>query len=268
MPFSLKHSTRLPLLFCLALILLSGCASSRARRGSDSAATMTPRTELVLLNVPEGSGWVAYRQDEQSDEVEDYRIVVLRQSNNELIYDSVIPLAASMATHGFELAKDDPRLQALAQNVDRNIIEPLEQVAQEGPPTLSDEENMESDSEEMSSPMEESESLSSVETESETSTVPSEENTTVSELTLLSITDSEVMLSAEKDHSHQVGDQFFVREPDRSVSLPGSEEQVIVSKGTVTGLLEVTEVKPTELKASLLSGYLPESPRFEKNEEE
>jgi hypothetical protein len=246
------------------IFFLTGCASSPTVSSPRSrAATLPPpRTELVLLNVPEGSGWVAYRQDEQDSEVEDYRVVVIRQSTNELIYDSVIPLAASMATHGFELAKDDPRLATLARNVDQNIIQPLESVVPESDMPAETSPTPEAEPEpapEPDSPAEKDVSLASDPVTPEDAGTP---------FTFLEQVDDTIRIGMPNGSSLREGDRLFVREPDRVIALPGTEEQILVSKGTVTGLVKVKSVKNQIAHTVLLSGYLPENPLFEVSEDE
>ncbi len=235
------------------------------------------RTELVLLNVPEGSGWVAYRKDESSAEVEDYRIVVIRQADNELIYDSVIPLAASMETHGFELAKDDPRLRNIALNVDRNIIEPLESVMPDRP-AVTNEQRLQRQADEA---MEMNEPETSIAAPPARPTpAATQPETTVQapveplpemiesdqDFPLLRRNGDEVIIGMPAEDSLAPGDRLFVREADRTITLPGEEEQQLISRGSLTGLVQVDAVNGRIATTILLSGYLPENPLFELNE--
>lgn len=273
---SFSRHLRLPAACILLVLLASGCASNPSSRPATTRSAPSlppPRTELVLLNIPEGSGWVAYRQKETDPEVENYRIVVIRQSTNELIYDSVIPLSASMATHGFELAKDDPRLQNLARNVDSNIIIPLEQVAPvsapppAGKPTTRSEQAASSPVE--SAPVEEPSPTpapkSGPEPESE-APAPTELKEAESDYSFLEQAGNQIFIDMPEESPLTPGDRLFVREPDRTIALPGTGEQILVSRGTVTGLVTVESVEDNRASARLLSGYLPEDPRFELNE--
>jgi hypothetical protein len=109
------------------LLFSSGCRSTSYSAPRPTVEPAEIRSELMLLNVPEASGWVAYHcTPSEEPEMEDYRVVVIRQQTGTIIYDSQIPLAVDLCTHGFEMAPDDPRLQHLARTVDSSIIEPLE----------------------------------------------------------------------------------------------------------------------------------------------
>lgn len=260
------------LAFSAFTLLLTGCSTPPPQNAVQNPNTPT-RTELVLLNVPEGSGWVAYRKDENSDEVEDYRIVVIRQSGNELIYDSVIPLAASMETHGFELAKDDPRLRNLALNVDSNIIEPLESVMPEQP-AVSDAQRLEIEADNAME-MNDAEASTPPETPTPTPEADVTEEAPADRLPeliesdrdypLLQRNGDEVIIGMPAKDSLQPGDRLFVREADRTITLPGEEEQQLVSRGSLTGLVQVEAVSGRIATTILLSGYLPEDPLFEMN---
>jgi hypothetical protein len=258
----------------VAALVFTGCTTTGPTPRSRNANT-PPRTELVLLNVPEGSGWVAYRRQDDTDQVEDYRIVVIRQSTDELIYDSVIPLAASVATHGFELAKDDPRLQNLAQNVDRNIITPLENVM----PQLADSTAPAPVATPAPQPVMESEPVSPEpaitpptpevvmeEVASPEPPVYPQLEDSDQEYPLLRVNGDQVIIGMPAEGSLSPRDRLFVREADRTITLPGEQEQQLVSRGSLTGLIQVESVQGRIATTILLSGYMPENPIFELNE--
>jgi len=255
------------------ILFLTGCATSPIRTGARNLPPEPLRTELVLLNVPEGSGWVAYRQDETEEDVEDFRIVVIRQSTSELIYDSVIPLNASLATHGFELSRNDPRLQSLARNVDQKIIEPLEQMVPPEPTRPAEASTEPDNTVEEPAEVEETEEPEpgsmGPESESVSDTASKDGEEVVSSLYRFLREEEDVLLiSFTEEHPLAAGDELFVREPDRTIDLPGTNEQVLVSKGSVTGLVRVESVSSQIARATVLTGYLPEQPHFEASTEE
>lgn len=257
----------------LGIFVFSGCASSSGRSAFRPQRGPT-RTELVLLNVPEGSGWVAFKKDEGSQQIEDYRIVVIRQSTDELIYDSVIPLAASMETHGFELAKDDPRLQDLAMTVDRSIIEPLESVM----PQLAAVENDRTApvAEESAGEMAQPSAMRPMSTPRPPAAVEPQDDPTQLEPPQLVESDQDyplirrngdqVIIQMPAENSLSEGDRLFIREADRTITLPGEDQQKLISKGSLTGLVQVRSVKGRIANTLLLSGYMPKNPVFEPNE--
>lgn len=253
-----------------AALFVSSCASIPDSVSYQQNRRTPSRTELVLLNVPEGSGWVAYRKDETDENIEDYRIVVIRQSTDEIMYDSIIPLATSMETHGFELSRDDPRLQNIARNVDRNIIEPLESVM----PQIQEERESIADVEEpsvISDPTQEAETVAITPPVVEESTPQAEvefpetadPNTP---FPFIQRNGDQVFIGMPKPDSLSNGDRLFVRQPDRTLSLPGDETQSVVTRGSLTGLVQVDYVRGRVATTVLLSGYLPKDPTFERIE--
>ncbi|MDA3873886.1 MAG: hypothetical protein PF795_07985 [Kiritimatiellae bacterium] len=236
------------------------------------------RSELMLLNVPEASGWVAYHcTPSEEPEMEDYRVVVIRQQTGTIIYDSQIPLAVDLCTHGFEMAPDDPRLQHLARTVDSSIIEPLEAFRRNQPapdPIAAPAEP----------PLASSDSTSEPATETETETADlSEAEATVPETTEPAVTtrdeeedekpfilgayENEVLhIDLKEAGSLSQGDRLFVRNPPQIIALPGTDEQILVSEGEVVGLVEVISTEGLTASAKLLNGEIPENGHLEKTE--
>ena len=245
------------------LMFLTSCATTPSPSIGGPEGDVLPRTELVLLNIPEGSGWVAYRPDSMSEDVEDYRIVVLRQADNSLIYDSVIPLAANMATHGFELAKDDPRLRELGFNVDKNIIEPLESVA---------ETEMFQEETEDAPPSEELESAERIESVPEPKAEAPEQEAelrpmTTDGLVILKVEGNIITIGISEKEEVTIGDTLFVRTPDKTIALPGTGEELLVSSGAVAGMVEVISVDGKTAQATLLNGTIPDRAKLERDQE-
>jgi|GEM_PF-1069149 len=279
----------------LLLIGLGGCASFSGGwiKPGDMATPeprdTPPRSELVLLNVSEASGWVAYACDpDDAEESETYRIVVIRQASGEIIYDSQVPLTAALCTHGFEMAPDDPRLRNLAVNVDRNIIDPLESYRdnrEEADSASSLQEPLETESEEQEetpAPPEVSEPAVSEEAEpadpqpvdtpvepvSEEEPAAEEVTTGITGVRVKEVDGKNVTLEIDGEHLLQVGERLFVRKPAKKIALPGYDRDVVLSEGEVAGLLFISEVDETSATARVLSGEVPENGTLERTENE
>ncbi|MEX2607102.1 MAG: hypothetical protein WD708_07120 [Kiritimatiellia bacterium] len=278
------------------LVLFGGTGlmfSSGCRSNSYSDPGPTPdrepekiRSELVLLNVPEASGWVAYHcTPSEEPEMEDYRVVVIRQQTGTIIYDSQIPLATDLCTHGFEMASDDPRLQHLARTVDSSIIKPLEAFRRSQPKSVvSTPESPESTESESESEPAGPDSTSGI---SQEVVAEKEENgteTTASSgrpepvvspparlederLFQLGAYENEVLhITLKEAGGLKAGDRLFVRNPPQIIALPGTGEQILVSEGEVVGLVEVLSAEDLSASAKLLNGEIPENGHLEKTE--
>ncbi|WFB37144.1 hypothetical protein P3T73_05150 [Kiritimatiellota bacterium B12222] len=215
----------------------------------------------------EASGWVAYNCGPgESEEMEDYRVVVIRQKTGEAIYDSQVRLAADLCTHGFEMAFDDPRLQRLAENVDTEIIEPLEAYQKSV--------------EQIEAPVE------SPAPAPPTSSVPEAKEVSISEAAeapkaqvdadtvygqdplyeIKSASKKEVVLIQSPTALLQVGDRLFLRKRPQVMAIPGTDENVLISEGDVTGLVEVVSVDKLTVTTQLLTGEAPADGIAEKAE--
>lgn len=260
------------------VILSSGCQS--ASYSAPRSSTVEPaeiRSELVLLNVPEASGWVAYHcTPSEEPEMEDYRVVVIRQQTGTIIYDSQIPLAVDLCTHGFEMAPDDPRLQHLARTVDSSIIEPLEAFRRSRPAPPAPSPN----SAEAAPAPSTSTTEPAVETETEDMDISEDERPRPAESAVTARDEASVerpfeLGNFENDILHITlkeagsltpGDRLFVRNPPQIIALPGTDEQILVSEGEVAGLVEVISTDDLTATAKLLNGEIPENGHLEKTE--
>jgi len=236
----------------VATVFLSGCAfTNRTPRPSQPQAGENPRTELVLLNVTEASGWVAYSgPDGKGSQLEEYRIVVIRSRTNELIYDSTVPMASDLRTHGFEMDQNDPRLRRMATAVDRDVIAPLEAFQRETTGSVTP------------PPQPAPTPLPAPEPEA-VKPSPSEESPPApAGLRILDLSEKSLRIALPREESAVVGARYFVRAPDRSLRLPGIEEEV-VTKGEISGLVEISSVKGLEATATLVSGEIPANATLE-----
>lgn len=229
------------------------------------------RSELVFLNIAEASGWVAYNcnPSDEATETENYRIVVIRQSNNELIYDSLVPLAADLCTHGFEMDPEDPRLQKLGRNVDAEIIEPLEAYQKslnkekrpsEAPPVQKPEEP--TAPEERATPPENDgkEGATATEPAAAAPNTPAASGA----ISISGVDGDSVLLQLNNEEIPVAGDRFFLRTPPKIIAIPGTGEKIVTSEGEVTGLVEIVSVENGSARARILSGSAPETGVAEK----
>lgn len=198
--------------------------------------------------------------------LEDYRVVVIRQNSGEIIYDSQIPLASNLCTHGFEMSPDDPRLKKLSQNVDSGIIEPLE-AFQKSIKETEDVEIMEeaTEPEEVSAEeisdegaseapvVEETESDLTMASKSEIS-----ERGKASTFQINTFDQKTVELELTENHTLETGDRLFLREQPTLIKIPGAVDEMIRTDGIITGLVQVTEIDGNKSVAKILSGSVPE----------
>jgi hypothetical protein len=202
---------------------------------------------LVLLNIEEASGWIAYTcaDADVHGATEDYRIQVVKEKTGEVIYESRVPLAADLCSHGFEMAANDPRLIRLARGVDRDIILPIE-----GPRAAAPAETSSGDVP-MPPTAEGASARAPAETPAEVFALP--------ELAVVEATATSLVLDQGAARSLKVGQRFFIRTEPKIITNPVSGEELMVSKGEVSGLLEITEVKDSRAVATLMSGQIPEA---------
>jgi hypothetical protein len=206
----------------------------------------------LFLNIEEASGWVAYSCDpEGAGEMEDYRIVVIRQTSGEVIYDSLVPLAANLCTHGFEMSPDDPRLQRLAQNVDEGIIEPLEAYQKSIRQELESTAELIPESQFSSSTKEVIEEKTAEKSVGKTSGALA---SNAPRFELIHADESQVILRLPEAGALEVNDRLFLREQSKIIKLPGMDVDVITSEGLVTGLIQVTSIDGLNGRAKILSG--------------
>lgn len=218
---------RLPaILLCAAglLVVFTGCGTPTG--GGASRQTQSgPRAELVLLNVPEASGWVAFA-DEEADatETEEYRIVVIRQATGEILYDSRVPLSTALRTHGFEMAGDDPRLVGIARQIEADIIAPVAEGDTPAPRAIP--------------------------------ATPADNP--LAALQVVSATESTLVLDQGDLNLLQVGTRLFVRTPAQTHTDPRTGEEILISRGEIVALMNVESVEGSRATARILSGDLPE----------
>ncbi|MDF3129719.1 hypothetical protein P0Y35_10980 [Kiritimatiellaeota bacterium B1221] len=263
---SMGSPRRIPLTFCaLGLTLfLSACASNPAKRRVSSAATMEEsRSELVFLNIAEASGWVAYNCNPSGDEAETetYRVVVIRQKSGEVIYDSQIPLATDLCTHGFEMSPEDPRLKKLGRNVDSEIIEPLEayqkSLKDKAPATETAPESKVEPEPEPAAQNRETETASAPATVSATAGAEAAEDANY--LTITGTDGDSILIECNDQQNVKAGDRVFLLTQPEIIAIPGTDEKVLISKGEVTGLAEIQSVEKGVARAKILNGEIPES---------
>ncbi len=192
----------------------------------------------------EASGWIAYSAPEgKGSQLEEYRIVVIRSRTNELIYDSTVPMASDLRTHGFEMDQNDPRLRRMATAVDRDVIAPLEafQATQSIPkPPAS-----------VPPPP----SVTPTPAPEAVGGVPAESSATLTPL-ILDVGEKTLRIAFPSGQTVAVGTRYFVRAPDRKLRLPGIDEEVL-NKGEISGLVEINAVDGQQATATLVSGEIP-----------
>lgn len=262
-------------LLCLfggtCLLTSSGCQSTSPAAPRRPEKPTEIRSELVLLNIPEASGWVAYHcTPSEEPEMEDYRVVVIRQQTGTIIYDSQIPLAVDLCTHGFEMAPDDQRLQHLARTVDSSIIEPLEAFRRSQPaatPTPAPTESDSTSSDTTTKPEVEHEMSEAVATVPSESTLKTRTQVESEKPFGLGAYENGILhITLQEAGSLAEGDRLFVRNSPQIITLPGTEEQILVSEGEVVGLVEVISTDNLTASARLLNGEIPENSHLEKTE--
>lgn len=212
----------------LILSVFAGCGTLSPSPNRDNRAYRPPDTQLILLNVAEGSGWVAFHEGGGTEDSELYRIRVTRASTGAVIYESTVYLPVHLQTHGFEMAHDDPRLARVAQQVDSEILAPLRQGAQQttpaptAPPAL-----------------------------------------TALDVEVLELLEDGMRLSQPPQQPLAVGQTLYLRTPPEFLTDPVDGQTVMISRGRVAALLEVTEASETEMVILRRSGEIPEAGFFE-----
>ncbi|MCC5844046.1 MAG: hypothetical protein JJU05_07335 [Verrucomicrobia bacterium] len=226
-----------PLIFlvCTLLLASSGCSTPSTARPAPATRTRTAgsaplRTEFLMLNIAEASGWVAFTDSTtDAEDTEDYRIVIQRESTGEILFESSIPLARGLRTHGFEMSREDARLIDIASTVDAGILPPLSQL--QTPPV----------------------------TAPETPAAPSTEET-LSVLTgvqVIDATQTGLILQMEHPDVLKLGGRLFLRTPPETMQDPDTGDTIILSRGRIAGLLEITQLSENRATATLKSGEIP-----------
>ncbi len=194
-----------------------------------------------MLNIAEASGWVAFTDSATAAEVtEDYRIVIQRESTGEILFESSIPLARGLRTHGFEMSREDARLVNIASTVDAGILPPLSEFHAEPAPLLT------------ASVSEETEEILSV----------------LTGIQVVDATQTALIFELDSPDSLRPGDRLFIRTPPETMEDPDTGDLIILSRGRIAGLLEVTELSDGRATATLISGEIPAEGYFERVETE
>lgn len=275
-PFRL-FSSSVPRLAGIGLcgLVFTGCAYFGDREGPVVAEPSTPRSELVVLNLREASGWVAFREAEDSGaRMENYRMVVIHQDSGKIMYDSIVPLAADLRTHGFEMEARDPRLLNLAHNVDRRIIEPME--AYERARGIEPEVSVDPAPAPDDAPPAPKEPREPPATQPAASTHPPEKDAPppappgarapemveapasgLSGAVITAVEGEVLTLALDPPDALDEGDRFFLRHPPKVIALPGMEEDYR-SRGEVAGLARILTIENGVATAKLLSGEVPD----------
>lgn len=225
-------------LFWTSCALIFGCATRDPGLPPRGTTPSGPtETQLVLLNIPEASGWVAFGGSGEASR--EYRIVVSRADSDEVIYESRIYLPADLDTHGFEMAHDDPRLLGIARQVDRDILLPLREA------TLEPEENAAT----INPAVPPAGGISP---------------TILLGIEVLSADADSMELRQERAGILNPGDRLFLRTPAEFANDPDTGEQVMLSRGRVAALLEVTEVRENNVTVVRRSGEIPSAGYFQR----
>jgi len=237
-----------PPLFSLigTLLLVSvGCQTAPTHRPPPTSRVQpveaSPlRTEFLMLNIAEASGWVAFTDSAtDAEDTEDYRIVVQRESTGEILFESSIPLARGLRTHGFEMSREDARLINIASTVDAGILPPLSQFHAETSPSARP--------------------------------TPEGSDQTLSVLTGIQVVDATqtaLIFELDSPDSLRPGTRLFIRTPPETMEDPDTGDLIILSRGRIAGLLEVTDLSDGRATATLISGEIPAEGYFERVETE
>jgi hypothetical protein len=192
------------------------------------------RTELLMLNIAEASGWVAFVDSEmEQDDTEDYRIVIHRESTGEILFESTIPLARGLRTHGFEMSREDARLLDIAATVDAGILPPLAQL-QAGPAETS-----------------------AVPPAPPAETLTQDSISVLTGVQVVGASDNTITLQMLAENILSIGDRIFLRTPPETMQDEATGEVLILSRGRIAGLLEVTSITDNLATATLKSGAIP-----------
>ncbi len=234
----------LKLLLCTLLLASTGCRTTSGHRPPSAtrprSAEISPlRTELLLLNIAEASGWVAFTDSStDAEDTEDYRILIQRESTGEILFESSIPLARGLRTHGFEMSREDARLLNIASTVDAGILPPLQHIQAE-PVTDRD----------------------------VTAPAPAEPEESISVLTgvqVIEATKTTLILQLDDPERLNLGGRLFLRTPPEVMLDPDTGETLILSRGQIAALLEITDLTGDRATATLLSGAIPAEGYLEK----
>jgi hypothetical protein len=241
-----RAKPHLPSIIGTLLLVSVGCQSVQPHR-PPPASRLQPveasplRTEFLMLNIAEASGWVAFTDSATAaEDTEDYRIVIQRESTGEILFESSIPLARGLRTHGFEMSREDARLVNIASTVDAGILPPLSEFHAEPAPLLT------------ASVSEETEEILSV----------------LTGIQVVDATQTALIFELDSPDSLRPGDRLFIRTPPETMEDPDTGDLIILSRGRIAGLLEVTELSDGRATATLISGEIPAEGYFERVETE
>jgi len=257
-------------------LISTGCTSFGGRDASEPSAVQPTRTQLLMLNRAESSGWVGYTDRAMlNPPKEDYRVLVIRQKTGDILYDSIVPLPVNLRTHGFEMEPGDPRLQGLARQVDRNIIVPMEQYQRRSLDGDLPEDDPSSSEMEPSTeptvltpapePIMEEPPAEAPEAPEGVPALVEGPNSSLTGIAVLATTKNSLTLDVEPAGMLQKGDRLYLRHPPKTIVLPGMENNIL-TPGEVAGLVEVRQVEDGTVTAKLLSGDIPAEMYFERAE--
>ncbi|MCH8510624.1 MAG: hypothetical protein LAT83_03130 [Kiritimatiellae bacterium] len=217
------------------------------------------RVRFLLLNPHDTSGWIAYDDGESAD-TEMYRVVVVRESTGELLYDGRAPLSVNLRESGFEMDEGDPRFQELIQAADRHFVTPLLQMAP-APPQPESTPARPTSAPVPRRPTQQPRQLeASRQPEAAAPVAPQQ---SFDEITLIEQTDDIVILHLGEKKGVTVGQRLFMRTPPEILINPATQEETILSRGRISALLEVISVEDNRAQARLLDGDVPEEGYFE-----
>jgi len=221
------------------ILLAVGCASTGSSPPDRilRKPAAPPETQLLLLNVAEASGWVAYGAAGQ--ETQKYRIVVSREDNGLIIYESQVYLSDKLETHGFEMAEDDARLMGIARQVDTGILAPLRKAALDAAPPPDS-------------------------TETPREAPPSPPINTLEGVEVVSADADGMILRQTTPDLLAPGDRIFLRTPPEYIEDVDGGAPILVSRGRVAALLEVTAIEGDQVTLVRRSGEIPLAGYLEK----
>lgn len=211
-----------PVLRCAAAfvsaVVLAGCQT----RGTPGTVEKQPvaATQLLLLNTQEASGWAGYASlsTNSSESLADYRVQISEVETGAVIYESIVLMPSDIKAHAFELAPDDPLLDSISSTVDREILAKLE-------PEL-------------------------------THPTTGEPLTGLEAVQITKWGEELLYLDQGNQDFLQLGQRFYLRTPEKRTLNPLTNEQIIISGGRITALLEISKIEDNKAEAKLLTGSI------------
>ncbi len=272
----MNAACRIALLATGILLGISGCTSvpndramrplpGRTQAQTPAASDRPSRVRFLLLNPHDTSGWIAYEDGESAD-TEMYRVVVVRESTGELLYDGRAPLSVNLRESGFEMDEGDPRFQELIQAADRHFVTPLMQVAPAPTPQATPPRTPTSGAAvPRRSPQTRPQPAPSAEAapaEAPETTTPLPQRTS-NDITLIETSGDIVKLNLGTQTDLSAGQRMFMRTPPEILVNPVTQEETVLSRGQITALLEIISVDENRAEARILDGEVPEDGYFE-----